>query len=331
MFGRIVQMALFVLVIQGAHAQTPKGITLVEYDKAKTFMIKDLDNDTYVKFDNNTYVLDRYEGKKPYFITGDDSLKKRIDMYTLLSKADGRELGTVIYYTNEKSKLYTVCLPNVFADRAVWEKYFEDIHAIDKVEKNFVLKLSYVLSKEYSYQAYKSSLKGKEIDRAEAGTYGNDICFPGNETITLADGRQKALKEIQAGDEIVTADPVTHQQVAVKVNQLVMHDAKNYAITHLLLLRETQCETAAGYEIQLHVRELEATPNHPVMTNKGIITMGAIKEGQRLLCLNAATSQYEPFTVWQVTEKANGVQPVFNIEAAGGRTLVVNGVLVMQK
>jgi hypothetical protein len=130
MFKQIIPAALLVLILQQTNAQAPKGLTIAEYDKAKTFVIKDLDNDTYVKFDNNTYVLDRYEGKKPYFITGDDSLKKRIDLYTLLLKADAKELGTVIYYTNEKGKQYTVCLPNVAADRAVWEKYFEDIHAI---------------------------------------------------------------------------------------------------------------------------------------------------------------------------------------------------------
>lgn len=323
--------ALLLFVLQTVKAQNAKGITLAEYEKAKAFTIKDLDNDTYVKFDNNTYVLDRYEDKKPYFITGDDSLKKRMDLYTLLSKADGKELGTVIYYTNEKNKRYTVCLPNLFADRAVWEKYFEDIHAIDKVEKDFVLKLSYVLSKEYSYQSYKSSLKGKEIDRAEAGTYGNDICFPGNETVTLANGRQKALKAIQPGDEIVTADPVTHQATTVKVKQLVTHDAKNYAITRLLLMAQTTQETPAGHEIQLHFRELQATPNHPVMTNKGVINIGAIKEGQAMLCLNRNTGNYETFTVWDITEKADGVQPVYNIEAAGGSTLVISGVLVMQK
>jgi hypothetical protein len=200
-----------------------------------------------------------------------------------------------------------------------------------KVEKNFVLKLSYVLSKEYSYQTYKSSLKGKEIDRAEAGTYGNDICFPGEEVITLSNGQQKALKEIQPGDEIVTADPVTQQSAVVKVKQLITHEAKNYAITHLLLMGATDNETVSAHHVQLHTRELEATPNHPVMTNKGIMNMGAIKEGQTMLCLNNTTGQYESYKVWSVTEKANGVQPVFNIEAAGGYTLVVNGVLVMQK
>ncbi|RYG30915.1 MAG: hypothetical protein EOO01_36100, partial [Chitinophagaceae bacterium] len=59
-----------------------KGMTPEQYEKVKSFTVKDLDNDTYVKIEN-TYVLDRYEARKPYFITGDDGLKKRIDLYKL--------------------------------------------------------------------------------------------------------------------------------------------------------------------------------------------------------------------------------------------------------
>jgi hypothetical protein len=51
---------------------TPRPLTLDEYKKAKTYTIADLDKDTYVKFDN-AYVLDRYESRKPYFITGSDN------------------------------------------------------------------------------------------------------------------------------------------------------------------------------------------------------------------------------------------------------------------
>lgn len=327
----IVICALFICSLQFVQAQTSKGLSIEQYEKAKTFLIKDLDNDTYVKFDNNTYVLDRYEAKKPYFITGDDSLKKRIDLYTLLLKADGKELGTIIYYTNEKGKRYTTCLPNLFADRAVWEKYFEDIHAIDKEEKNYVLKLSYVLSKEYSYQTYKASLKGKEIDRSEAGTYGNDICFPGDEEITMAGGQKKSLSEIQPGDEIVTVNPVTHQPATVRVKQLIAHEAKNYAITHLILIADKTQITKRGYEVQLNVKEMEATPNHPMLTGTGVKKMGAVNEGEAVQCLNDATGKYETYTVFNKEEKANGVQKVYNIDAAGGKTFIVNGVLVMQK
>jgi len=316
---------------QQIFAQNAKGITVEQYEKAKTFIIKDLDNDTYVKFDNNTFVLDRYEGRKPYFITGDDSLKKRIDLYTLIAKADGKELGTIVYYTNEKGKLYTACLPNLFADRPVWEKYFEDIHAIDKEEKNYVLKLSYVLSKEYSYQIYKASLKGKEIDRSEAGTYGNDICFPGTSAITMANGLTKKLQDIQPGDAIVTTNPATHTTGTVIVKQLIAHEAKNYAITHLMLINDKTKITRTGYNVQLSIREMEATPNHPMHTTKGIKPMALIKEGEEVMCLNEQTGNYERYTVWHKQEKANGVQKVYNIETTGGSTLIVNGVMVMQK
>src|SRR4051794_37079196 len=95
---KLLVTGLLSMVIMCGSAQVPKGISMEEYEKAKTFVIKDLDNDTYAKFGNNAYVLDRYEGRKPYFVTGDDGLRKRIDLYTLSSKADGTVLGTMIYY-----------------------------------------------------------------------------------------------------------------------------------------------------------------------------------------------------------------------------------------
>lgn len=323
---------IWCLLIAGAFAvaQTPKGMTMEQYDKAKTFIIKDLDNDTYVKFDN-TYVLDRYEGRKPYFVTGDDGLKKRIDLYTLSLKADGSMLGTVIYYTNEKGRLYIACLPGISSDAKIWNKYFEDIHAIDAEEKYFVLKLSYILSKEYSFQQYKSSLKGKEIDRSEAGTYGTDICFPGDEEVAMANGEKKLLSNVEPGDKIISIDPVSHMPAVVKVRMLQVHEAKNYAITRLTLLHATKRLTLAGYDVQLFSRQLEATPNHPVTTNTGVKNIGAVNEGEEVICRNMKTGNYEAFTVWEKTEITKGVQKVYNIDADAGSTFIINGVMVMQK
>jgi hypothetical protein len=313
-------------------AQNPVGLSMDEYIKAKAFLIKDLDNESYVKFENNTYILDRYEAKKPYFITGDDGLKKRIDLYTLTKKGSEQILGTVIYYTNEKNKVFTACLPNNAADGKVWNQYFEDIHAIDKVEKNFVLKLSYVLSKELGFQQYKASLKGKEIDRSEAGTYGNDICFPGDETVAMADGTTKFLVDIQPGDKVVTVDPITQTKKIATVNKLVSHNEDNYAITTLTLIKADEIAIANGNEVHLSVRQLQATPNHPVTTKKGgSKKIGSVVEGEQLLCQNQQTGKYETFTVWNKTEKAGGVQKVYNIEASEGATFIMNGVMVMQK
>jgi Hint module len=307
----------------------PRSLSMEEYGKVKSFRVKDLDNDTYVKFEN-TYVLDRYESRKPYFITGDDGQKKRIDIYRLLLRENKQDLGTVIFYTNENGVLYQACLPGFRAGAKVWEKYFEDIHAIDKQEPNFVLKLSYVLSRELGFQLYKAANQGKDISR-EAGTYGMDICFPGHMTVLMANGSKKALREIQKGDQIISVDPQTKKTLATTVTALVAHDAKNYAITRLILLDAATQEQQAGKMVRLSVKELNATPNHPVLTEHGKIKAGEVKEGDTILCLDAKTGRYNRYSVWTKTEQAGGQQKVYNIETTGGSTFVMNEVMVLKK
>jgi hypothetical protein len=313
-----------------AVAQTPdtgRAITMPEYEKAKTFAVKDLDKDTYIKFEN-AYILDRYEGKKPYFITGDDGLKKRIDLYKLVAKQGMQTLGTMIFYTNETGKLYKAVLPGLNADPKIWEQYFEDIHAIDKEEKNFVLKLSYVLSKELSFQIYKA--EGKPVSKQSA-TYGNDICFPGDNEVELADGTTKLLKDMVAGDRIKSYDPVSQKESVVTVQSLTVHEPKNYAVTELELMSTEVVETINKHEVIIHSRQLKATPNHPVKTSTGVTTIGNVKEGDRIVCYNEKKKTYQQFTVWNKREFTEGVQSVYNIVADGGESFIMNSVIVLQK
>jgi hypothetical protein len=310
-----------------------RALGLAEYEKAKTFAIGDLDKDTYVKF-GNTYILDRHDFGKPYFITGDDGTKKRIDLYKLILKEGRVDLGTIIFYTTEKGTRYTACLPGFKADPKIWEKYFGDIHAIDKEEPNFVLKLSYVLSKELGFQLYRATAEsqGKDFGKErESGTYGNDICFPGATQVTMADGSAKCLSGVKAGDEIVTVDPASLATARVRVKELTVHEVKNYAITRILLLAAAESDRAGGKEVFLHSKWLEATPNHPMVTREGNKTASGLAEGDGLICRDEHTGEYRNYTVWYKTEASGGMQRVYNIVAAGGTTLVMNGVLVLQK
>src|ERR1700761_7946499 len=102
LFAAILSMACTGIL----HAQDTaanRALSMAEYEKSKTYSINDLDKDTYVKFDN-AYILDRSGFGKPYFITGDDGMKKRIDLYRLILKDGRAELGTMIFYTTEKGK-----------------------------------------------------------------------------------------------------------------------------------------------------------------------------------------------------------------------------------
>jgi hypothetical protein len=315
------------MVMRAQDTAGNRALTMAEYEKAKTFTVGDPDKDSYVKFEN-AYILDHSGFGKPYFITGDDGKKKRIDLYKLILK-DGRvELGTVIYYTTEDGKRYTACLPGFRADPAVWKKYFEDIHAIDKQEQFYVLKLSYVLSKELGFQLYRSASGQGAAANREAGTYGNDICFPGDMEVTMAGGGRKLLREVRVGDIVVTVDPATHAVTPVKVKELTVHDAKNYAITRLVLLAAVD---RGDREVELSSRVLEATPNHPMLTASGEKKAGELKEGDKVLCLDTQSGRYNEFLVWDKTETAGGVQRVYNIVAGSGSTFIMNGVMVMQK
>jgi hypothetical protein len=307
---------------------TSRIIGLDDYQKAKTFKIADLDKDTYVKFEN-LYVLDRYESRKPYFITGDDGKKKRIDLYKLIWKDGMQELGTVIFYTNENGKLYTSCLPSIKAESKIWEQYFSDIHAIDKVEANFVLKLSYVLSKEFSYQQYKASNQGKDLSK-EAGTYGSDICFPGDMMVDMADGTQKMLRTIQPGDAVITVDAVTKVPQTTIVKNLAVHEAKNYAITKILLQSVHESVTATATEVQLLYKELQVTPNHPILTTTGEKPAAQVALNDKILC-KELFGKITEYKVVDVNESAGGIQNVYNMEAQTGTTFMMNGVMVKQK
>lgn len=305
----------------------PRPLTAEEYKKAKTFKVNDLDKDTYVKFENK-YVLDRYEMRKPYFVTGDDGKRKRIDLYKLYSRDSMQEIGLVIYYTSETGKFYTAVQPCSNSDAAIWNDYFEDIHAIDKEEKNFVLKLSYVLSKEMSFQLYKSLNKNVLVDN---GTYGTDICFPGDEWVTMADGSKKYMQQIKSGDKILTIDPLTKISKAAVVKGLAEHVSENYAITRLLLTSISETETGNSINVSISSKIIEATPNHPVQTIHSKKKIGEIITGDEIICFDENSNSFKTYTVQYKTEIADKNQKVYNVVAENGETIIINNVMVLQK
>jgi hypothetical protein len=311
------------VVVRAQDTTAVRALTMEEYEKGRTFSVGDPDKDTYIKFEN-AYILDHSGFGKPYFITGDDGKRKRIDLYKLIRKEDRAEIGTVIYYTTESGKRYTACMPGYRADPKVWNNYFEDIHAIEKQEPFFVLKLSYVLSKELGYQLYRSGKAGQgATDRSESGTYGNDICFPGEMQVTMAGGGSKPLSEVRTGDRVLTVDPDTHRERVVTVKELTVHAVKNYAITRLVLVSTVE---KGDREVELSSRVLEATPNHPMAGGK---TAGELVIGDKVWCSDG--KGYRVFTVWDKSEAAGGLQHVYNIVAGGGSTFLMNGVMVLQK
>lgn len=317
------------ILIAQSGSDAPRPITMEEYELAQTFEVSDLDNDTYVKVGDGDYILDRYELRQPIYITGDDGIQKRVDIYKLVEHENLDELGLLFFYTNENNEVYKALLPNYTADGDVWEQYFEDIHAIDKVEKNYVLKLSYVLSRELSFQMFKN-MQGDEFIEENA-TYGSDICFPGDQLVELTDGRVKQMKNVLPGDKIMTHNPATNSRKVTTVDELVVHMPSNYAITKLTLMHSDRLVLKDGVYIKLSIRELKATPNHPMTTSKGNVEIGSIEAGDEILGWNDHENTYRTFMVLNTVEITEGVQPVYSIKASDESPIKINGVLVRQK
>ena len=304
-----------------------RGLSLEEYGKAKSFQVADLDKDTYLKIEN-TYILDKGEMPPPYYITGDDGLRKRIDLYKLMEKASRSQLGTVIYYTSETGQRYTAVLPTPAADAKVWEAYFNDIHAINKQEENYVLKLAYVISKELS-QAYTG--QSRADTQIEGGTYGTEICFPGNMLVKLSDGRLKALQDIQIGETIVSVGAQNARTLNTKVTALTHHEEQTYALTRIMAVsRSIFTEEASGIYVYLEAQMLDATPNHPILTTRGQKQAGKIAIGDKVWVADADSSKL--CTVFGMYQYVGPKQAVYSLEVEGyDNQPLLNDIAVRQK
>lgn len=313
------------------YAQDMRAITMAEYNMAKSFEINNLDTETYVKYevDSDTYILDRYEMRNPIFITGDDGKRKRIDVYKLIARNGLYDLGIIFYYTTEEGKLYTAIVPNYLADGLVWEKYFEDIHSIDDQEKNFVLKLSYVLSREFSFQYMKST--NVELVDVENATYGSDICFPGDQIISLENGDKKLVDNIEIGDRIAVLNPVTNSMSISPVTKLTEHESKYYAITSITLIKVYKSDYSNKTEISLQTKNIRVTPNHPMETESGNKRADEIRRGDTLFSWNKSTFSIDKYEVYDIVELSQEKQPVYSIETNSNSSILLNDIAVRQK
>ena len=115
------------------------------------------------------------------------------------------------------------------------------------------------------------------------------------------------------------------------VSKLVQHEAKNYALTKLLLISAQETSHDNGLEVLLSGKVLEATPNHPIITMGNKKKMGEVVIGDEVVCLNEQTNTYTTYKVYNKTQSAGGLQKVYNIEVSSGSTFIMNGVMVLQK
>jgi hypothetical protein len=297
-----------------------RGMTLEEYAMAREVTVEDPDHDTYIKFADGQYVLDRYEMKPPYFITGDSGVKKRIDLYKLIDRETMSELGLIALFTNtESGATFNLVIPNLATKGEVWNKYFDDIHQHDREEQDVALKMSYVLSKEVAYLLQKSS--GVDMSAMEQADSDYDFCFPAQAKVTLPDGSQKKIADITAGETVVTF--LKGKRITTTVTSVSVHKKNNIPLSKVILLpEETLTAAVLDESYPTSIVELVATANHPVMTANGKKTIRALKAGDILYRHNSMTQGLEKYTVGFVTHAYDSTQEIYNLTTEADSYLV---------
>ena len=93
------------------------------------------------------------------------------------------------------------------------------------------------------------------------------FCFVGNTKITMADGKQKMIKDVAVGDSVVSYDETTNQFLKKTVSKVYKSTTDK-----LLRVNTTEPETDCGstYNSSNSSQKLFCTPEHPFLVkNKG--------------------------------------------------------------
>ena len=256
-------------------AQATSGVMTAEQMTAiKAIKISNLDKDTYFKAGG--FILDRYEERPAYVFTYSDGITRKIYLYKVFSAADTKELGLMAVYQNGKTnEVKPFVLPGAGADRKAWDAYIDDLKYVGEKEPGLMSALTFVLSREMMI------MMSGGADKTEDGSKKKEeynFCFAPDAPITLADGSVRELADIEVGDAVMSYDAATKTTVPARVTRVDSHQGT--FVLAGLWVEPLQPLTASQGSAPVSPLLLEATANHPVLTESGRKSLGSVAVGE---------------------------------------------------
>lgn len=293
-----------------------RPITSAEFDAAKKIAVKNLDKDSYVKAGN--FILDRIGD--PFVFKFSDGTERRVYLYKLFETEKMAELGMYAIYTTPKDgKLRQFPLPSPDAPGDVWGKYIDELKYGEEAMKGMSSCMAFVLTKSGVGGAPAAAEEGEKIE----------YCFPADALVTLADGTTRIISEIAAGDQIQSYQALTQVSEIATVAGLTVHDDQRFDLTRVTLVEAGSKVTASakpGWESVT----LEATANHPVLTESGVKPMSEVRVGDVMYYRDSETNTLKKYDVFTTQSAARSVSKVYNLNTDKA-TYLVNGTVVMAK
>lgn len=271
-----------------------QGFSPEQYDALKSIQVENLERDTYVFFDEEGFILDRYELKPAYTFNFSDEIERKVYLYLVYPTETEDTLGSILFYQREEMTI-ALPLPGAGSPPATWGKYIDDLKYTGEDESGFLACIGFVISKEFS-----SLLAGNNAIAEEEGEY--EYCFSGNTNVTMADGTQRLISDLAPGDEVLSYSSGHGSWESQPITGIDIHRKKEIPVITLYYLDPTT--NLAGSSGELPLSSLTLTPGHPVYVNgqrkaAGTLTVGmslslSSSEGTRTATIMAISSSTLP-------------------------------------
>ncbi len=315
---KIIYLITFLFLSINIFAQEGEkmGIKFTEFEAVKKIAIKNLDKDTYVKDGN--FVLDN--STSPYIFKFSDGIERRIYLYKVLESVGMKEIANLLIFTTPKDgKRINLVVPNPLAEKETWGKYIDDLKDGEKAVTGFSSCIAFVLAKEFSGV---TGEKGKEEDKYE-------YCFAADAKVTMADGQMKNISEVKVGDKVISYNTVKKSAEFTTVEKVDIHENKEFEIFKVLLVDPNEMVTAS-LNVKYRLKSLEATANHPILTDKGSVKIGDLKVGQSVYVFDNELNTFKKYNIFLVNTGNKKVNKVYNLITEKNNYLV-NSVVVLKK
>lgn len=282
-----------------------RGITLAEYAKVKAIVLKNVEKKTYIR--DQGFIFDRPE-EKPYSFNLSDGIERKIYLYQVMDGASAKNIGSFAVFTMQ-GKQINVAIPNKLASNDVWLQYLNDLKTNNKTADGLAVCVAFMVSQ---------GLTETKKDSTTEDT--NDVCFPVETFINLANGSEKPIAEVKIGDTLT----------GIRAGKVIRVDFHEGAFQLNRILIRPNGQAWVSTHLKGGLIALEATQNHPVLTLAGTKTVGQLKKGDWLFVRDAVSGRYLTAEIAEIEINARTVSQVINLKTEGG-TYEAESIVVLDK
>lgn len=269
MMRHILIIISLIFAVATVHAQT---FGKAEYEQVKSLTIENLERDTYVVFEEEGFILDRYELKPAYVFNFSDEIERKVYLYLVYPLETEDTLASVMFYQREDVTI-VLPLPGANADREAWGLYIDDLKYVGEDEPGFLACVGFVVSKEFS-----ALLAGSGANMEEEGEY--EYCFAGKSDVTLATGEKQKISELRPGTRLTSWDHDQNNFTETIVAGIDIHLREEIEMVEIWI---TDPEVLLTSDVDKPaLRMLRLTPNHPVESSQGRIRAEEVRPGMSI-------------------------------------------------